>query len=235
MDDHQEIIDNIPAYALGILGEEEASWVEAHLADCAACTAELHTYQETVGLLGQAVPEAKAPAALKEKLISQIQPAAEKPAKTRKKSLWRMPALAGTPGFSMLSVALMLLLVISNFILVNQVRSLQSSPFEVINLDTDTIMPEANGMIVLSADGRYGTLVVSNLDRLDTDHQYQLWLINGEVRTSGGVFSVSQGGYTAFQVYSAEPLDSYDGFGITIEPYGGSPGPTGERVMGVDI
>jgi anti-sigma-K factor RskA len=235
MNEHQEIIDNIPAYALGILGKEETEWVAAHLADCAACTAELHAYQETVGLLGQAVPEAAAPAALKEKVMAQAQPAAPKPAKKAQKPPWRPPTIAGTPVFSIASVALILLLAISNLILMNRVRSMETNTFAVINLAAEQVMPAAKGMIIVSADGRYGTLVVSDMSQLDENQQYQLWLIKGDERTSGGVFSVSQSGYTAFQVHSREPLDSFDGFGITIEPLGGSPGPTGDKVLGAEL
>ena len=72
------------------------------------------------------------------------------------------------------------------------------------------------------------------MEPLDDAQQYQLWLIRDGERTSGGVFSVSQSGYTAMQVYSREPLASFDAFGITIEPYGGSPGPTGDKVLGGD-
>jgi anti-sigma-K factor RskA len=235
MNEHQEIIDNIPAYALGILGDKEAEWVEGHLADCASCTAELHAYQETVGLLGHAVPDAEAPTALKKKVMAHAKEAAAKPAQKSAEKPWRPRAIAGTPGFSIASAALILLLAISNLVLMNQVRSLQADAFKVINLSAEEVMPAANGMVILSADGRYGTLVASNLDELDESQQYQLWLIKGEARTSGGVFAVSESGYAAFQVYSHEPLDSFDGFGITIEPFGGSPGPTGDRVLGAEL
>ena len=67
---------------------------------------------------------------------------------------------------------------------------------------------------------------------LDPQHQYQLWLIQDEVRTSGAVFSVSDKGYGSVQISSAEPLGSYSTCGVSIEPSGGSPGPTGKKVLG---
>ena len=104
--------------------------------------------------------------------------------------------------------------------------------FDVISLSSTASMPQAKGLIIVSGDGRYGTLVASDMEPLDETQQYQLWLIKDGKRTSGGVFSVSKSGYTALQVYSKEPLGSFDAFGITVEPYGGSPGPTGEKVLG---
>jgi anti-sigma-K factor RskA len=74
--------------------------------------------------------------------------------------------------------------------------------------------------------------VVDSLPVLDVTHQYQLWLIKDGKRTSGGVFSVSQAGYGALAISSPQPLKEFAAFGITIEPAGGSPGPTGDKVMG---
>jgi anti-sigma-K factor RskA len=58
------------------------------------------------------------------------------------------------------------------------------------------------------------------------------WLIENGQRTSGGVFSVSQEGYGSLRVSSPQPLSNYSAFGITVEPVGGSPGPTGNKVLG---
>ena len=75
-------------------------------------------------------------------------------------------------------------------------------------------------------------MVVEGLPVLDEDHEYQLWLIRNGQRASGGVFSVDADGYGAMVVSSPEALSNYSAFGITVEPEGGSPGPTGDRVLG---
>jgi anti-sigma-K factor RskA len=46
------------------------------------------------------------------------------------------------------------------------------------------------------------------------------------------VFSVDSKGYASIWVYSQAPLIQYQQFGITIEPTGGSLGPTGAKVLG---
>ena len=81
-------------------------------------------------------------------------------------------------------------------------------------------------------DGDHGTLVVDSLAPLGQDQQYQLWLIQDGERTDGGVFSVNPEGYGSLWVETPQPLSSYSAFGITIEPAGGSPGPTGDKVLG---
>jgi anti-sigma-K factor RskA len=92
--------------------------------------------------------------------------------------------------------------------------------------------PEATGLLVISVDGEHGTLVVDGLASLEPSWQYQLWLIQDGQRTSGGVFSVSHEGYGSLWISSPQPLSSYSAFGVTIEPEGGSPGPTGDKVLG---
>jgi anti-sigma-K factor RskA len=77
---------------------------------------------------------------------------------------------------------------------------------------------------------RIGTLIADHLEPLSPDQQYQLWLIENGDRLDGGVFDVGDDGYGSLTVRAPEPLDSY-AFGVTIEPAGGSPGPTGPRVL----
>jgi anti-sigma-K factor RskA len=89
----------------------------------------------------------------------------------------------------------------------------------------------ARGLLLFAAAENEATLVVEDLPILASDRQYQLWLIRDGQRTSGGVFSVSRRGYGCLLILAPLPLDSYQALGITVEPAGGSPGPTGQRVL----
>jgi anti-sigma-K factor RskA len=102
----------------------------------------------------------------------------------------------------------------------------------IVSLTGTDAAPGATGTIVISQDGEHGTLVVDGLPPLDEAFQYQLWLIKDGQRTDGGVFSVDSEGYGALWVSSPAPLSSFPAVGITIEPAGGSPGPTGDKVLG---
>ena len=90
---------------------------------------------------------------------------------------------------------------------------------------------EAYGSIVLDADENRGVLAVRGLPRLDPDHQYQLWLLRGGRRASGGVFSVDAEGYAAIRVNVPADFAAFESLGISVEPAGGSATPTGARVM----
>jgi anti-sigma-K factor RskA len=130
---------------------------------------------------------------------------------------------------------LILVLGASNLFLWGRLSALEQteqSNFISVRFDGTQAAASATGLLVISPDGEYGTLVVDGLPYLDESQQYQLWLIDDGQRNDGGVFSVNEEGYGFLEVESARHLINYSQFGITIEPAGGSLGPTGEKVLG---
>ena len=241
MVEEKHVTDSLAAYALGSLEAEEKQAISAHLAECALCRADLTGYLEVAGQLGQAIPLVEPPASLKHSFLARIGAQVEEPAPARRTSWWErlVASLQSSPTWAAASLALIVVLGLSNLLLWQQVRQLQSSPpagqelLQTVPLQGSQAVPDATGMIVVSLDGEHGTLVVDRLPVLDENHEYQLWLIDeNQQRTSGAVFSVSKEGYGSVWVKSPKPLISYPAFGVTIEPKGGSPQPTGERVLG---
>jgi len=131
---------------------------------------------------------------------------------------------------------LILALTVSNVLLWQQVNrpgiASNVQGMRSLALVSTTSAPEASGIVVISMDGEYGTLVVDRLPTLDKTQQYQLWLMQDGTRISGAVFSVGQDGYGSTPILAPEPLTRYSSFGITVEPSGGSPHPTGAKMMG---
>ena len=60
---------------------------------------------------------------------------------------------------------------------------------------------------------------------------YQLWLLRGDTRTSGGLFTVDATGCGTYIFHPSQSLEDFDGMGITPEPATGSPGPTAPPVV----
>lgn len=238
--------DLLPAYALGSLEPGEMEQVKSHLAVCAACQVELTACRDAVGQLAWMVPQSAPPARLRANILRQAQSVvglAVKPRPAVKPA--PRPGFAevltlffrrAAPAWGLVSLALVIVLAASNLILWQQVnRPVQQTPvagFAVIHLTGTDRAPSAQGLMVISDGGQAGTLVVDGLPLLDADHQYQLWLIKDGKRTSGGVFSVEQDGYGTLVISAPLPLVQYPAFGITIEPFGGSTGPTGDKVLG---
>jgi anti-sigma-K factor RskA len=101
-----------------------------------------------------------------------------------------------------------------------------------VPLSSSNADSRATGFVLISADGDEGALVVDGLPPLGESQQYQLWLIRDEKRTSGAVFSTDEKSYGGTRVEVSGSLLEYSAVGITIEPFGGSPQPTGEKVLG---
>lgn len=244
------VLDLIAAYALNILEADEARQVADHLVSCQVCTRELESYRRVAERLPLAAPDASPPAHLKASILRQLpgkqnEPAALKMAPVhtlpQKRSWWQtllqsLPAFS--PAWSLASMALILVLGASNLFLwqrVNRLSEPSPSHFITVNLQGSSSTPAAAGMLVMDEHGNAGTLVVDGLPLLDSSKAYQLWLIRNGERTSGGLFSVDSLGYGSLWITSEIPLTTYDSFGVTIEPSGGSPGPTGERVLAGEL
>jgi anti-sigma-K factor RskA len=142
-------------------------------------------------------------------------------------SAWR-PVLAG-------GMALIILALVAGNILLWQETRPSIPAWRRAILTGSEVAPEARGIIYISPDGRNGTIVVDGLPVLESEQQYQLWLIKDGKRDSGAVFSVNADGYRGQEIEAPIPLRDYSAFGVTIEPAGGSPGPTGQRVLGFNL
>lgn len=241
MNSEQHVFDLLPAYALGSLDEEEKIIVEAHLPDCETCRLELESYSRVVDDLPLATkitqPRADLKASIFEQLGEERQSKDPQPAESwfdRLKSTF----LSTAPVWGAVGLVLVIVLLISNLYLLNNLRTHETAKLAELTtmaLVATDYSPNSTGILVISRDGEYGVLVVDELPVLDESQQYQLWLIIDGQRTSGGVFSVNDEGYGSLLITSEQPLSSYPAFGITIEPAGGSPGPTGDKVLGGEL
>jgi anti-sigma-K factor RskA len=234
------VLELLPNYVLGGLDEEEEYQLFEHLAACSGCRAELRTYQNTVEQLALATPEAAPSPELADRLLARI----AKTDSTRRigpaQTPWWQPLAnfgrRAAPVWGVISLILIVLLGLSNVMLWQRVDQLETTSvagvMRTITLKGTAESPYGTGIIVISLDGEHGTLVVDRLPVLSDEQQYQLWLSQNGYRASGGVFSVSKSGYGSVWVSSPKPLASYSEFGVWIEPAGGSPGPTGIKVLG---
>lgn len=233
----EHVTESLPAYALGALDDVEAKEIQEHLEGCAACRRELKLYEEAAGQLAYTVAPSEPPAGLKHKVMGAISETTAPDYSAG--ATWWESWLQGVQQFFAGPVwrpALLLLVVIlgaGNLALWQRVQQTENAaPFRTVRLAGTENANEATAVIIISEDGGHGALIVQELPELSEEQQYQLWLIDDGQRTDGGVFSVTEDGYKSLYVSSPRPLGDYDAFGVTIEPAGGSPGPTGPQVLG---
>jgi hypothetical protein len=148
----------------------------------------------------------------------------------------------------------MLLLVALNGLSLLQMRGLQArvADLEQEGHSAQTVLGllayPGTQSIGFQQDGISGSLLVDKQRNLlglfawhlpapDPGRTYQVWLIdqNGD-RTSGG-FVAPDAAYpfVSLVIQSPQWLANYTGLGVTEEPLGGSPAPTGPRLFGVDF
>lgn len=228
--DHAALRELIPAYALGSLDAGEAADVERHMQGCASCRVELADYSLVVDALMLAAPAASPSPALRRSLLAATSahyiPSA-RAAPSRRRGVDR--PLSTRRAWPVLAVVALAAVVLGGLLWAAAGRSLLSG--RAVTLIPTGIAPGASGELRIERGDRI-TLEVVGLPPLPTGSQYQLWLVAGDERDSGAVFSVDDNGWAEVPVEANRSAADYERFGITIEPAGGSPDPTGERVLG---
>ncbi|MBI3739712.1 MAG: anti-sigma factor [Chloroflexi bacterium] len=241
MDDtHKTFQENLSAYALGALDADEAAALRSHLQTCDSCRAELADYQRvSAGLLAALPPQAPGPAlkrTLKKRLAAGTRP--------QFKWSWSQAAVSGA----------FVLLIVLNVVSISQVYSLKELQAEQgrerYSEQTAIAMLAYPGTqsIAFNQDGVAGSLLVDknrnllavfawHLPPAPAGKTYQMWLIDPKGdRTSGGFLTPEADQPFAMAVIaSPQSLSDFVGLGITLEPSGGSPKPTGPKVLRVDF
>lgn len=112
-----------------------------------------------------------------------------------------------------------------------------SPPSNVItvSLKGTNVQPDAHGQLIADPKEQTAVLIVAGLPKLEANKTYQVWLINGGKPVSAGLLTVDENGQGVVIVTSSESISSFKSLGISVEPQGGSPQPTGDIVVLSDI
>jgi hypothetical protein len=112
------------------------------------------------------------------------------------------------------------------------VEDLAAPGTKLIPLGGTEAAPRARGYAILTADNRI-TFYQSGLPGLGSNRTYQIWLIRnrGVPIVSGGLFKPNGQPQTEVQLNAGNLASNLTGIAVTSEPLGGSPLPTGEKVL----
>jgi anti-sigma-K factor RskA len=226
------------------LDADEAAALEIHLRNCDSCRAELASYRKVSQGLMAALPPQKPPAEVR-KQLQQSLPGRRRVAE-RTRASW---------SFGQIAIGLIALLLLGmNVFSFLQLRSLQQEQAKLLQqVQTDQAAlsmlayPETislpiqsqqvAGSLLVNREQNTAMLVVWGLPPLPDNESYQAWLVQPDgIRVSAAVFRPEQGqSYTARMISVPQSLNTFSSLGVTIEPVGGSPQPTGQRVLKVDF
>ena len=209
--------DDLTLYLVGELSPEDHDAFERHLAGCAECQAELVEMSPALDALAVDVAETP-PAGLRDAVLSGV---AHTP-QVR-------PLRPARRGWLLSAAAVLALVVIFGGVLTSRdpVDAILASPDAVTIAVSPTDAYDGAAAIeaVYDSDGGLA-LIGSDLATADAELTYQAWVIGADGPAPAGLFQPDADG--AVRVALDIRYETGDLIGVTVEPSGGSPAPTGE-------
>jgi hypothetical protein len=225
-----EIADLIEGFAIGGLDASEMLLVAERIADCPEQQEQLRQYEETVGLLGLAVPRLEPPAALWDRLNEATAPVRE-PARVIdiRHGVVTMPRWLAT---AMAAAAVLLLFATVGLGMALRDANDDDPMFdetlatyltaggELVTLNSSSDAPEYLGWdgrgSLLMAPGMEPMLIVDKCVPSSNGYTYVVWLQRNGQRTPMGQIEIEEDGRGMMKIEGADSMDSYDVIGISI-------------------
>ncbi len=246
---HEALRDLIPAYALGAADAEEQAEMEKHLRQCSECRALLADYRLLADELLYAVPRRPAPSHLVADLRHRLAQSQRHRGAKERASPWAFrpkESWARVGALVALAVSIVLLFATNLYwwsraaaieeraaVQATAIVALAEAP--TVILRGEALAPDARGVLYYRPEATVAILHVYRLPPVEEGKVYQVWLIRDGQRDSGGLFTVDEEGEGTVLITAPRPLREYRALGVTMEPAGGSPGPTSPRVLGGDL
>ncbi len=256
----QDIHTLTGAYALNALPDDERAVFEQHLDDCDTCASEVAEFLATAAKLGGLLHE-PAPAALKGSILDEVdRTRQERPSGSNVVEL-APRRTAPPPWVTWLSASAAAVAAVAAIALGVQLSSLNdrleqaevtaSQAIEQLDQvegrtrqveqvlaapDIQTVSYQQDGVqsrLMLSHERGQAVFVASGLDPAPHEHTYELWVIGDDGAVPAGVFDVDDDA-TVTQVVEGD-FATAAALGVTVEPAGGSPQPTTDPIMVMEL
>lgn len=248
----------VAAYSVGATDPEETALVQERLAQCPTAASELTAYSGLARALLTAPRPVAPPPELAQRLAAALSREAA-PSLRRAAAQPRRGWLAGwrwSVVWNAAAVTAIVLLTLLNLYWIEQNNQLRQENERLVAAQLAQQQAENAVYVLLASSGRQGIelppaqensnanaevlwdpdlnvamLYAKSFPVLAPDQVYQLWVTRDGERQSAGLFSVDQNGTGVLIFPIEQPLDQLDSMGVTTEPAGGSPGPTGPPVV----
>jgi anti-sigma-K factor RskA len=246
--------EDLELLALGVIAPEESESLRAHIASCAECSRKFAEAQGRVALFALAAPPENPPSGARERLLQKIR--AEKSAPIATRARVARPAArwwntVWVPAAAVLAVATILLWMNDRH-LGNQLQEMRGAEQDfqaqmqheqalvsfLSAQDTKTVslaptprVPKA--WASLKYNSRMGMICYTgDLPAPPPNKEYQMWIVPmvGSPISAGAFMPASFTGGHMCMAKMPEGI-SCKAFGVTIEPMGGMPHPTGPVVL----
>jgi anti-sigma-K factor RskA len=234
------------AHAVNALTGAERVQFEKHLARCEDCAREVRELRETAAVLAEAAPQTP-PEELKQRVLDEISrthqvPAARGSAGPRALR-WPRPSHLAAAACLALAAAFGGIAVHERDQLHETQRAIEAGNRRSAEIAEVMAAPDTK-MMTAGGPGMNATTAMSKKMGMTVfmghptsappgEQVYQLWFIGNYGYRSAGVLPTGQGGTMAPEVAEIPPGTT--AMGVTVEPPGGSPQPTGTPVVHMPI
>jgi anti-sigma-K factor RskA len=250
---HQELQIMTAGYVLGVLDESDGALMEAHLADCATCAAEVRSLVGAVDALARSLPQRAPPADLRDRVLAAVRgarPVVTAHPRPRWERFVRLPIAAsvlfalgaGIYG-SHLHVETRLAALSERAEATS--REIAAARREAVHARAAMEILAAPDAIRMDLQGRgsaanatarvlwtrdHGMIVAAtNLAAAPPGHHYHVWVITDGAAIRAGVLPEQDRGFAVFDTPPDVPQPR--GIRVTIEPAGGVSAQSGNEVL----
>ena len=257
--DHNELRELTGAYALGMLTDDERLALEGHLRDCQACAAEVRETIKATNALGIGVTQIDPPPSLRARVLAAA--TAGSPAAIPRTTSGALPYwLAAAASIAAVALGLYAMNLRTRIQdLEGRLRlataATDQMQKQLVVLKADADDAQRRYSILTAADVRrinlagvppaaaasaqafwsptQGLLFAgTNLPALPAGRVYQLWMVTPEQAALGiALLTPDTGGRVTTITPTPQGVTRLAALAVTVEPTGGSPSPTGEKVL----
>jgi anti-sigma-K factor RskA len=236
--------ENVGAYLLGALPDDEREVFERHLEDCSACRNETERLRVAAEALPRSVEPLAAPPALKQTLMAAVE------ADVRQREGVRPPTFAATvrervssafagigqmrPGVAWVSAAVVLLVGVAAGLSISTIADDEPRVRTLAAKFDDRRVAKGSGSLSIPADrGAGATLSVHGMPSLPSNETYQVWVERDGQTIPKALFNVGEDGKGLTAVDG--DIEGADSVMVTREPAGGARAPSAEPILKVEL
>jgi anti-sigma-K factor RskA len=226
--DPDQLQDDLAAYALGALSDDEATELRHHVAGCETCAERLRWLQPAVDVLPASVEQRTPPPALRENLMDMVRREAAQaaPVAERTSSWWEsLRGFAMRPATAMAVLILLVAGVGVGYLL----RGSETTQPQSTAIEAQALEQGVPVLATLERTGDSATLHVDQMPRLSREQVYEIWLQRDGRMERSNTFVLNSDGTAEAAIPGG--LEGAQAVFVTREPMGGSAQPTTKPLL----